>query len=198
MRINDKKLVLSMAIGDGYIRERNNSFSLCIRHCAKQEDYIRWKALQLSLALSKPVNVSAFNNSGYPGYRLEVNIPYLKFVKTWIYSNSKKRISLSSLRRLNDLGVAIWYMDDGSLYPKKRNNKVHAYELCISTCCSEQEAVDCISFFKERYDTNFSLKRNKGWFSIRCGTREAKKLLNKISMHIIPCMHYKTFQTVPT
>ena len=63
---------------------------------------------------------------------------------------------------------------------------------------SKKEAETCIVFFKEKYDVDFTLKRNKGYYSIRCGTKNAKKLLSRIGQYIIPSMAYKNFHTAPT
>jgi len=61
------------------------------------------------------------------------------------------------------------------LYAKKTNGKIHAYELVISMYTSKEEALDAIKFMKERLDVDFTLKYNRGKYSIRCGTRMAKK-----------------------
>ena len=42
------------------------------------------------------------------------------------------------LNRLNALGIAIWYMDDGGLSQKKRNGVVHANELMLNTGLSKE------------------------------------------------------------
>ena len=190
----DKKFLNALAIGDGHIRQRGNSFAICIKHSDRQKDYLEFKAKRLSDILKREVNVRKFNNSGYGAYGIEVTIPYMKFVRKWLYRNGLKRLNISFLRRLSDEGVAIWYMDDGSLIRKKRNGKIHASELILSICCTEKEANDCILFFKGKYDVYFSLKRNKGLFSIRCGTKNAHKLLDRIEKYIIPSMKYKTFR----
>ena len=189
----DKQFLNALAIGDGHIRERGNSFAICITHSEKQRDYLEFKAKRLSNILKREVNVRKFNNSGYEAYGIEVAIPYMKFVRKWLYRNGIKRLNISFLRRLSNEAIAIWYMDDGSLIRKKRNGKVHASELILSLYCTEKEANDCILFFKERYNVYFSLKRNKGLFSIRCGTKNADRLLSKIEKYIIPSMKYKTF-----
>lgn len=54
--------------------------------------------------------------------------------------------------------------------------------------------MDLIKFFKQRYDADFTIKRNKGKFSIRCGKKAAIKVLNKLDKYIPECMSYKTFR----
>ena len=59
---------------------------------------------------------------------------------------------------------------------------------------TEEQALDLIKFFKQRYDADFTVKRNKGKFSIRCGKKAAIKVLNKLDKYIPDCMSYKTFR----
>lgn len=188
-----KKMLNGFALGDGYISKKKNSYTLFITHCLKQKDYLESKARILSEIRGKNVYIMNFNNGGYDAFRISISNSYLKFVYKWLYPEGKKTISLSFLRRMSDEAVCIWYMDDGSLYPKKRNNKIHSYELVFSTYCSEEEANNCITFFKERFDVNFTLKRNKGLFCIRCGTKEAKKLLVFLKPYCAKGMEYKFF-----
>jgi len=190
MQVSDKKFLNAAAMGDGCVSKRGNSYRLSITHCLKQKEYIEMKAARLSAILKRPVSIREFNNSGYPGLRIEVCHPYLKFVYQWLY-RPKKTIDISFLRRLSDEGVAIWYMDDGSLVAKKRDGKIHAYDLTFSMYVTEQEATNAIQFFKERYDVDFTLKRNKSHFSIRCGTQNARKLLTFLRPFAIPTMEYK-------
>ena len=72
---------------------------------------------------------------------------------------------------------AILYLDDGSLCAKKRDGKIHAYDLVISIYGSQEECERLIKKLKDEYDLSFTLKFNKGKYSIRCGTREARKFL---------------------
>ena len=88
-------------------------------------------------------------------------------------------------------------MDDGSLYKRKGKpgKSGDSYELCIATYCdTEEQALELIEFFKTRYDADFTVKRNKGKFSIRCGKKAAEKLFSKINVFIPDCMSYKTFR----
>jgi len=194
----EKQFLMSLALGDGYVRKRGESYSIAVSHCEKQKEYLIYKAERLSQIIGKKVEIHGFQVSGYPTWRFEVSNDYFHFVRNWLYREGNKTISICYLRKLSDEGVAIWYMDDGSLVAKRRNGKIHAFDLTVSTYCSEEEASICIQFFKERYDTNFTIKRNKRKFSIRCGTKEAKKLLYHLMPYIHPIMRYKTFQTAST
>jgi hypothetical protein len=184
-----KQLLLAMSIGDGHVNQRNG---LQICHSAKQQTYCEAKAKLLSDALERNVIVHHYESNGHSAVRFQVNDHYTKFVRKWLYPNGKKKLSLAILRRLTDQGIALWYMDDGSLIAKKRNGKVHAYELVISTYCeTEEETVLICDFFNERYGVKMTVKRNKGRFSVRCGTKQARRLLEHLNPWVLDGMEYK-------
>lgn len=83
-------------------------------------------------------------------------------------------------------------MDDGSLVAKKRDGEIHAYDLTISTYCDLQSVNNIIDYFNQEYGITFTVKKNKDKFSVRCGTKQARKFLKIVSPHIVKCMEYKT------
>lgn len=186
----EKVLLLAMCIGDGHIRN-NRPTHLCVRHCEKQKPFIEFKAGIISKAIGRDVNISPFDNSGYPAYRFEKSIPYVRIIHKWLYKNGKKYYSRKVLDKLTPEAIAIWFMDDGSLTAKKREGKIHAYDLSLATYCSEEEANTIIKYFTEKWDIKFTKKRNKGRFSVRCGTKMARKFSKIVEAFIIPSMYYK-------
>ena len=42
-----------------------------------------------------------------------------------------------------------------------------------------------------RFDINFTKRFNKGSFTIRCGTFEARKFIDVVQPYIVPSMFYK-------
>ena len=132
-----------------------------------------------------------FNNSGYPGIRFSKGSKYFRVLRKWLYSNGVKQISRYLLDKLDLEGIAIWYMDDGGLSAKRRNGKVHAYELFLNTHISKENNQIIIDYFKETWNINFQQVKNKGSYRLRMSTYEIKKYLPLISKFIIPSMQYK-------
>lgn len=181
MKKIEKSLLFALALGDGYVRLHKGSYQLEITHSVKQLSLFNYKISLIKEILKKNIYSREINQQIYKSYRLEVIHPYFKIIRKSLYPNGQKLISAKILDKINNPHcIAIWYMDDGSLYPKKRNGKIHAFELVISTYCSEEEAKLIVNFFYEFYNLNFTLKRNKGKFSVRCGTREAKKFIELV------------------
>ena len=183
-----KGIIRGMIIGDGYARKNQ----LTIQHSLAQEEYLIYKAKRLETLLNKSINVFTKQFNGYFAKVFRISHQLIGVVQGQIYKNGKKHITKQLLHTIPDEGIAYWYLDDGSLYEKK-NGK--GYELVISTYFeTEDEALDVISFFKERYKCTFTVKRNKGRFSIRCGKASAINFLSSILQYIPECMYYKTFE----
>ena len=92
---------------------------------------------------------------------------------------------------LTPQGIAIWYMDDGGLSAKKRDGKIHAYELFLNTHETKETNQIIINYFLEVHDIKFTQVKNKGLYRLRCGTKQARKFIALIEDYVIPSMRYK-------
>lgn len=195
MKKEEKVLLLAMVLGDGHIRPE--SAELSITHGETQKQYLEYKAELVSKSIGRPITITSrettLGEKKFTGYRFSCTHRFFRVLrKRCFYNNRDPKFDPQQLSKLTPHAIAIWYMDDGSLHAKKRNGKIHAYELTISCCAArEQDSQNIVNFFKEKYDISFSIKRNKGLFSVRCGTREAAKFLEIVKPFIIPCMAYK-------
>lgn len=62
-------------------------------------------------------------------------------------------------------------MDDGSLSSKRRNKQIYSYDLTISVYGEKEECQNLIDKLST-LGIKFTLKLNKGKYSIRCGTKK--------------------------
>ena len=118
---------------------------------------------------------------------------YFRVLYKYLYKNGKKTIPLKALNRLTPLSLAIWWMDDGCLYAKKRHNKIHAWELYLNTYLSDEENQVIINYFQQKWGIVWKLNHDKGRSRLRCSTKEGRKFLNIIRpiVNQIQCMQYK-------
>jgi hypothetical protein len=189
-----RAVLVGAVLGDGYLRQnsqRAGYTSLKIRHGAKQEAYIHFKGELISTFLQKIVRVIPFVNSGYLGFRFEVGHRYFRFLRERLYPEGVKSVTREVLNWLTPEGIAIWYMDDGSLSAKRRAGKIHAHELHLATYTSPEQNQIIIDFFRETYGICFTKRVNKGLYTLRCGTQEAKKFCELIREYVHPSMAYK-------
>jgi hypothetical protein len=192
MKITEKyrDLIAFMLIGDGYV-DKNGSMS--VLHCERQEDYVRWKAKLIKPLLTKS-GVFYKQNGVNGAYMFRIKCSYYtKLLRRILYTPKKDITNRKLLDRLNSLGLAIWYMDDGGLSQKKRNGVVHANELMLNTHLTKSENQILIDYFKDKWNISFTQVKNKGWYRLRCGTKEARKFIKIVYPYVsqVPSMAHK-------
>lgn len=193
--------LLAFCLGDGTI---GKDYMLQIVHCAQQKEYIEWKysLINEEIPCSLP---QLFNNRGYPSYRIHTktnkqNNQDLKEIKEKLYGlKGEKYYSQEIVDSMDTFCFAVLYMDDGSLVAKKRNGKIHAFDLTISICGDIDECNRLINKLLQ-FGLRFTIKKDKGLFSIRCGTKSARKFLNLIKdKHPnFDCFSHSKFQDTKT
>lgn len=116
-----RQVMIGTLLGDGSLSKG----SLRIEHSSKQVDYLRWKGLSIGLSHSERWN----QNRNHYLYTSKTT-PYLhRITKEW-YSSGQKRIPNYVWDELDNLGLAVWLMDDGSYRKagtKKGGDTWHIY-----------------------------------------------------------------------
>ena len=153
-----RNLLISMLLGDGTI-SNNNVFKLS--HGYKQKEYLEWKINLLNEhgiknnGLKEYVSTKGYNIGDVVYYTQLSIIPFVKLLRRIIYKPKKNYANRKILNRLNALGVAIWYMDDGHINIRKTNDKIHGFYIKISTCLSKEDNQIIIDYFKEVWNISF-------------------------------------------
>ena len=137
--------------GDGYISnqkqiKKGKTYQynyLEISHGQHQGEYIQWKANLCTSVTGRKSNVrrkkykaKKINGVDVPeslGYTFVNTSPYFRILRKWLYPNNKKKLSKKMISYLDELGLAIWYMDNGCnitfhLHKKNKNQfNIRAY-----------------------------------------------------------------------
>lgn len=189
---SSRDLLLSVSIGDGYI---DKSGGVKILHSLAQKEYLEWKHRLLKGAGYSVSEIKYKDNSGYPAYSFRVNgSNFGKHLRKVLYSSGKKNYySGKLLNRLNELHLAIWYMDDGGLSQKKRNGVITANDLMLNTHTTKENNQVLIDYFSEVWGIKFTQVKNKGSYRLRCGTKQARKFLDLVRPYVsqLECMSHK-------
>jgi hypothetical protein len=190
-----RSAIIGMVAGDAGIRKQKDcrSVSLRICHAERQREYLEYKRdILQNLFKAWEIPIKTTNNSGYPGVFLWTRThPRLRVIHKWFYKSGKKHYSRRILDYLTPLGIALWYMDDGSLSYKKREGKIHGREIHLNTYCSLEEAEIIRTYFDEVWGISWKLVINKSFYRLRMGTNAAEKFFAVIEPYIIPSMKYK-------
>lgn len=199
-----KSLLIACVIGDGYVYKdtRSKSCTLEIGHTIKQEEYLKYKAELLRKATGKKCEIKYKTNpekiikSGYPTTkkltvcRFFCTHKYFRVLRRWLYPNGKKNY-IKYVKYLDLLGIAIWYMDDGSTYVEKKRIKGHI-QMEFHTFIPKEDAEYLIKYFKETWDIEFRLhKRGENQYNIRCYKPNSIKLAKLIEPYVPDSMKYK-------
>ena len=199
MELRKKSILIALCIGDGYIthqkqikKGRTYQYNyLEISHGQHQGEYIQWKADLCTSITGKKSTVrrKKYKAKKILGITFTNTSPYFRVLRKWLYPNNKKKLSKKMLSYLDEQGLAIWYMDDGSTYVSKTDR---TFTTEISTHISKEEALELIDLFKEKWNIQFHLhKRKENQYNIRAYSSNALKFIKLIEPFMPDCMAYK-------
>lgn len=208
MELRKKSILIALCIGDGYITHQKQIKNgkiyqynyLEISHGQYQREYIKWKADLCKSITGKKCNIrekkyKAKNICGNPetpasvGYTFTCSAPYFRILRKWLYPNNKKKLDSKYISYLDEQGLAIWYMDDGSTYVSKTGRE---YTAEFSTHVSKQEALELIELFQKKWGIKFILhKKKENQYNIRACSSSALKFIKLIEPFVPDCMAYK-------
>jgi len=182
----ENQIILGSLFGDMHCRIRDTCKNAQLEeaHSKKQKSYLFWKIKQLK---NIDFNYRITKNGAFhfESRTYSVLNPY----RDIFYNNSKKMINNEVLDNLRELGLAVWYMDDGS-YNKKNN-----YCVIYTNCFSYGENKIIKEWFKKQWNISPNLhscfKRNKRFYYIAFNKEETKKFIKIIKPYIHPSMNYK-------
>lgn len=195
-------LLIACAYGDACI---NKQGQMMFNHSWKQYDYAMWKYNLLrknGIKLGKIQRFEGFN--GYLNYTIQYRYHskvtlFNKLLRRIIYKDSRVCYNRKLLNRLSQQGLALWFMDDGTLLRRKYKGRYCGFYLRISTYCSLEEANTIISYFAEEWDiypTKICEHKKGDKYTINFGAKEGRKLIEIIKPYMCPSMMYKVLYDI--
>lgn len=192
-----KQLILGSILGDGSLSKlshgKHNS-RLRVAHCLRQSEYCIWKAKILKkYNLLSQVKYDHTFDSRFkePDYTIikmsSVAHPiFTKYRESCYYKNNKtKCVNMDVITALDELGLAIWYMDDG--------NRTASSMSLATNSFTHDELIDLVKFLHFKFGLKFSIHKAgilylkaEGW----------SKFVSLIEKYIVPCMRYKIEERV--
>jgi len=132
----------------------------------------------------------------------EVRVKEIYFHKLFprFYDDKRKYLSIKHLEGLTDLGLALWFADDGctSLIGKNKGKITNRRVMFCSECYTEEEHDIMIRFFKIKYGYTMSKpvrgsKKTKK-FRLQFSVKDAQNFILKVGpyfMKYFPSLSYK-------
>jgi len=189
MNKTTEQAILGSMCGDGYIRHNNPRYEEV--HSIKQRDYMLWKADILSNLNPRVDEFSSFDKR-YDKYYDKIRMLifdkklFSKF-RSMFYVNDcgYKTISEDILDKINELGLAVWYMDDGCYHYE--NNIVSLY----SRMHDIDSQYNIQRFLKNRFNIECIVDDFYKYKYIRLNRESTDNFLNIVRKYVPECMNYK-------
>lgn len=195
----EKDCIVGSLLGDGTIckNKKNNTHYLRLCQSIKQLDYLEYKHKLLSRIITKeePYIYTHKDHGKILGttalYTARQLYTFIEWHKDWyieIEDTNKryKTIPESYLEYLTPLGLAIWYMDDGSV---KKSNPNY---IKIATCGFNAEDLSKLqNYLKTKWDINARLESHKSGSYLRLIRQDSIKFINIIKDYVPESMQYK-------
>ncbi len=211
---NFDQIVLGSLLGDGMLeipRERNGNTGNCvlkIKHSGAQLKYLEWISESLcdyGLCGKNPIRrtISYHKRTGkeYESYLFESrrSVKLSMWEKDFYKHSGKRRhkiVTRRVLNRLEPLGLAIWWMDDGHLaYNIRTNGKGGSFQLVFSTeGFSVEENFKIQQYFKLMWGINWRVQKcgkDGSGVHLACGITEGSKFFDIIRGYVHSSLIYK-------
>lgn len=178
-----QQVLIGSLMGDGSLSNRGKNARFEESHCVKQAEYLKWKAEVIVTYFGGRFKVEKYKSREIAKLRTRVHPLLMGFRQLW-YPNGKKAVPTEELQKLNELGLAVWYQDDGS-YLYQGNN------CTISIAGFKEQANNLQKWFKERWGLSPSIYDGNGEPVLHFSVGESGKFLALIGKHVHPSMIYK-------
>jgi len=191
-----REILTGTLLGDGCIDKHHEGINSCRyveTHSVDQIDYALWKFNEFKNFISNNYRiVTKKYEKSYSGskpsivFETMLNKEFVEFYNNF-YPNDIKIVPDNIESILTPLGLAIWYMDDGSVHyvSKKAVARFSTY----SFCCNHIKILE--NAIKNKFDLHSTRINTEKGIVMQLCQNETKKMIEIIKEHILPSMLYK-------
>ena len=189
INVKTEQVLLGSLLGDGRLHMPPRGITPHYKemHSLSQKEYLIWKNRFLKGKIGigeSPIHLATGKKYKYCLLWTRTRSDFL-FYYNIAYRNGRKRVTKELLDRIGPLGLAVWFMDDGSLKYSTLSGKLSTEGFSYS----ENKLI--VNWFKERWDIYPSINRDKEKYNIYFNSVEIKKFLLLIRKFVPECMIYK-------
>lgn len=186
-----REVLIGTLLGDSHLEDYRTglNYRLMVQHGFSQKAYTDWLYTVFNeWVLTAPkVKDQVVNGKLYQKYWFNTvsHIAFRFFAKQF-YHNGKKTVPRLIHRWLTPLGLAVWFMDDGSI---KSN---HHRALILNTqCYTDPDLHRLQKVLADKYAIATTLRKQREGKQIYLLASSVQKFVDIIRPHIIPEMEYK-------
>ena len=185
------QILIGLMLGDGHIESsyRPEIARLKISYRATHKEYIDWLWQEFrEWVLRKPkLKEQTLKGKMYKSYWF-TTVSHQDFAKVWKkwYLDRRKIVPVEELKKLNSLGLAIWFMDDGSI--KSRHHK----SVFLNTQGFKPKEVTLLQdVLENKFGIHSSTRKDKNGLQIYISQENSVRLKEIINPYILQSMRYK-------
>lgn len=184
-----KQLILGTCLADGHLfkKNENRNAALSIKHSVKQKAWaeLKFETLKEFVRTSPTIQVSKLGEKTHKCISFRtLTHDYFTYLYNLIYDeNKEKHLNLETLNKIDALGLAVMYMDDGTAHHNCR-------DFCFDCFSFEEQKVFC-KYLKNKYDIEARVIKYKDKFRTRIIRKSVPKFQEIIRPFVIDEMKYK-------
>ena len=189
---NEFDVLVGGLLGDSWIGFNKNSKNAVgsFTHKIEHSEYVEFKYNYLKRMCSEPTIHNKFDKRSNRKYKqsfckIAAN-PSLNDIQKAFYKDGIKFINKDYINKLTALGIAIWFMDDGTC---DKCRKTPRYLINVS-CFSDEDIQLLIDMLDQNFKIKSKLESGK-WKNIRILKESNNDFVNLVKPYICNCMQYK-------
>lgn len=186
-----REILVGLMLGDGHLETQNNgkTYRLKVEQSAKKAEYVKWLYENFeNFILNKP-KIKDKTRSGIVTKNIwfaTLSHGSFRFYAQQFYVNGKKIIPKIIGKLLTPIGIAVWFMDDGSI-----KSKFHKAKIINTQCFDKKEVLLLIKILKDKFKIDAKLREQKEGYQIYILSESVDKFRKIIEKYIIDSMKYK-------
>ena len=189
-----RSILLGSLMGDAY-KGPGTTSAVKFKHSGSQREYIDWLFMEFKehvtprgIVCNPVIDWRSEKKTYAYDFYTHANSDIEKYISMF-YDDNKKIVSKKILDQLDELSLAVWYMDDGKSYVK--DGYISSMTICTdSFSVSECELI--VEWMMSQWNINAYIKMSKGKHPrIKIRSDNISRFISIIESHVIPSMKYK-------
>ena len=186
-----REVLVGTLLGDSHLSNYNTkeNFKLMVQHGLSQKAYTDWLySIFKNWVLTPPkVKDQIVNGKLYKKYWFNtLSHGAFRFYAQQFYDGKRKTVPRLIYKWLTPLGIAIWFMDDGSI----KSNQ-HRALILNTQCYTDSDLHRLQKVLLDKYKIATTLRKQKEGKQIYLLATSVQEFVNIIRPYILPEMEYK-------
>lgn len=186
-----RQIIVGLLLGDGCLESQNSgkTFRLKVEQSARHKPYVDHLYEEFKQwVLTPPRNRILKTNGGKQGNWAFQTVSHsgLRFYGAQFYREGRKTVPKLIDHWLTELGLAYWYMDDGSM--KSDQSKAVIFNTQAFT---KAEVESLIRVLRSKFLLEATLRKQREGHQIYVSGRSYERFIEMVEPFVIPAMAYK-------